>query len=144
MKVYDYQVEGSNLSIILSNQVCSSLNLLTTNRTLLPLDTITASSDNGNTPQELVDTSGGVWCSTQSLQTRPYIQLNFTQPVTIIYMMARGLSSSSFVSEFSIELLEESIEHLYQQPNNITVYPDYCLSLFVFNSIFSIEFPECQ
>ena len=69
-----------------------------------------------------MDTSDKEWCSAEGLQSRPYIQLNFTEPVVLTRMRARGGDGGlSYVTAFSI-LSEKGGAGLeqYEQPNGVT------------------------
>ena len=125
---------------------------LSNNRTLLPLASINASSEeNGDPARELVDTGDGEWCSVESLESGPHILLDFTQPIVLTHMRGRGSNLGfSYVTEFSIQSQNGGSLEQYQQPNGATVslaiYHGYnmhaCLhtfSLFCFPDVFCVR-----
>ncbi len=80
--------------------------LLSTNRSLLPLSSITASTAMSDNPAEhVVDMSETGWCTAElfsdTLPT-PYIVFNFTERVAITYMRASG-GFFAYVTEFSLD-----------------------------------------
>ena len=102
---------------------CPTVHTVSSNRSLLPLESISASSDNGHDPaKDLVDTGDEEWCSTEALSSGPYIQLNFSQPIVLTHMRGRGGDGGfSYVTQFSIQSKKNgSFEH-YHQPNAETV-----------------------
>ncbi len=82
--------------------------LLSTNRSLLPLSSITASTAMSDNPAEhVVDMSETGWCTDEQFNDTlptPYIVFNFTERVAITYMRARGsFDGFSYVTEFSLD-----------------------------------------
>ncbi len=79
--------------------------LLSSNRSLLPLSSITASSAILNSPAEdAVDSTENGWCSTEAFneeQPNPYIVFNFTERVILTHIRARGS-----VREFTLDYRE--------------------------------------
>ena len=59
------------------------------------------------------------WCSDQPLSEEPWIQLNFTTTVMLVYMVARGdpgvILSDDHVRTFRVEFLDE-------ETGNFTTY----------------------
>ena len=92
--------------------VCDESTLLSAERDFL--GPITASSASDDDPAEdVVDTGSDSWCSSEPFQagSAPYIQLNFSTPVVLTYMRARGESNFiiflSYVAEFRLEVQDE-------------------------------------
>ncbi len=86
--------------------------LLSTNRSLLPLSSITASTAmSDNSPEHVVDMSQTGWCTAEQFsdtQPIPYIVFNFTERVAITYMRARGdRSGFSYVTEFTLDYRDD-------------------------------------
>ena len=92
------------------------------------LGDITFSSATEDGPAEDVDSDGGQWCSSGASDLTPYIQLNFTQTVSLTYMVARGRADGAFVSEFRLEVQNGSKQF---QPYNI-VTDESIVSEFIF------------
>ena len=96
--------------------VCQGEELLSTNRSLLPLSSITASSEDSSPAQNVVDSSVTGWCSTEDFNdalASPYIIFNFTERVTLTYMRARGglgalgFAIMAYVTEFELDYRDE-------------------------------------
>ncbi len=86
--------------------------LLSTNRSFLPLSSITASSATSDNPTEhVVDMSETGWCTAEQFNDTlptPYIVFNFTERVAITYMRARGsFHGFSYVTEFSLDYRDD-------------------------------------
>ena len=86
--------------------------LLSTNRSLLPLSSITASTAMPDFPAEhVVDMSQTGWCTAEQFsdtQPTPYIVFNFTERVAITYMRARGgRGGFSYVTEFTLDYRDD-------------------------------------
>ena len=86
--------------------------LLSTNRSLLPLSSITASSAmSDNPPEHVVDMTETGWCTAEQFsdtQPTPYIVFNFTEIVAITYMRARGgLFGLAYVTEFTLDYRDD-------------------------------------
>ena len=91
---------------------------LSLDRDILPLDSIEASSP--ESLEYLVGSdSDDEWCSDQPLSEEPWIQLNFTIPISLVYMVARGDPGRLFpddnVRTFRLEFLDE-------ETGNFTTY----------------------
>ncbi len=84
--------------------------LLSTNRSFLPLSSITASSATSDNPTEhVVDMSGTGWCTDEQFNDKlptPYIVFNFTERVAITYMRASG-GLFAYVTEFSLDYRDD-------------------------------------
>ena len=63
-----------------------------------------------------MDAGSSEWCSAEQLQSGPYIQLNFTEPVVVSHMRARGDGVG-----FSIQSVSSAGLEQYEQPNGVTV-----------------------
>ena len=102
---------------------CSTVQAVSRNRSLLPLESISASSENSDDPaKDLVDTGYEEWCSNEALDSRPYIQLKFSQPIVLTYMRGRGGDGGrAYVTRFSIQAKKNGSFEQYQQPNEETV-----------------------
>ena len=89
---------------------CENELLLSENRNLLGSIEATSSSSD-DPPKDLVDSEGNAWCSTEEFKAdspAPYIQLNFTQPVFLTHMRARGETNGfSYVTAFQLEMLDD-------------------------------------
>ena len=96
---------------------------LSNDRTLLPLASINASSEEDDDPaRDLVHTGDEEWCSDQSIESGPHILLDFTQPIVLTHMRSRGGGLGfSYVTEFSVQSHNGSSLEQYQQPNGATV-----------------------
>ena len=72
--------------------------------------TISASSETSDDPvQHLVTRSRDRWCSVESFDSRPSATLNFTHPVALVNMTARGgVAGFSYVTNFSVEVFNET------------------------------------
>ena len=111
-----------SISHVLLVLVCSSFQTLSNNRSILPLASITASSETNKRPARyLVDTGEDELCSNEPLQTGPYIMLNFTQAIVLTYMKERGASWNSHVTQFSLQYENSEMSQDYEQPNGETV-----------------------
>ena len=92
--------------------VCSSdsIDSVSTNMSLLPPNSISASSETSDDPvQHLVTRSRDSWCSVESFDSRPSATLNFTHPVALVNMTARGgVAGFSYVTNFSVEVFNET------------------------------------
>lgn len=93
---------------------CSSDNIhsVSTNMSLLPLSSISASSETSDDPvQDLVTGNSDAWCSVESFDSRPSATLNFTHPVALVNMIARGgVTGFSYVTNFSVEVFDETTD----------------------------------
>ena len=102
--------------------VCSNYQTLSNNRSILPLASISASSEVNKRPARyLVDTGDDEWCSIEPLQTGPHILLNFTQAIVLTHMEGRGASWNSYVTQFSLQYKSGEMFQDYEQPNGGTV-----------------------
>ena len=108
---------------VLQNIACSTVHTVSSDRSLLPLESISASSENSDDPaKDLVDTGLEEWCSTEALSSGPYIQLNFSQPIFLTHMRGRGGDGGfSYVTQFSIQVKNNGSFEQYHQPNEETV-----------------------
>lgn len=90
---------------------CESVEILSTNRTLLPLASIVATSAMSDDPaSDVVSDSGITWCSAEEFSDgpAPYIMFSFTERVTLTHMRAHGGSGSqlAYVTRFSLDYKE--------------------------------------
>ena len=123
---------------------------LSSDRTLLPLASINASSEVNDDPaRDVVHTGGGEWCSVESLESGPHILLDFTQPIVLTHMRSRGANLVlSYVTEFSVQSQNGGTLEQYQQPNGATVslaiYHGYIIMHTCLHTLdFTILFSRC-
>ena len=106
------------LAYYISYSVCNVTPPLSLDRDILPLNSI-----EGSSPVSLENLVGSgsdnEWCSNQPLSEEPWIQLNFTTTVSLVYMVARGDAGRLFpddnVRAFRLEFLDE-------ETGNFTTY----------------------
>ena len=94
------------------NAVCpvNSLQLLSYNRELLPLENVKATSEDEPNPlEQFVVAHGNPWCSARNDVDSPnlHINLTFTEPVVVTFIESSGFYNA-YVDEFSIEHAPEA------------------------------------
>ena len=94
---------------------CVSDEILSANRSLLPLSSITATTEMSDDPaRDVVHENGASWCTGESFREgdAPYIMFEFTDRVMLTYMRARGATifGASYVTEFSLDYREKDTQ----------------------------------
>ena len=107
--------------------------MISDDRSLLPLDAITASDAMNDDPAQFVverDTGGSdrrdSWCSAQDFQDgpMPYIMFTFTERVAMTRMIGRGArAGDAYVTSFALDILNKVSGQFvqYNRTGNIMV-----------------------